>query len=104
ALDLPDPEEVLADPASVRLPERGDRLYALLQAIAAAVGAQPTVDRWEAAFAVIGRAAQQAPDVAAAAARALALSAPPGAAAPVSAAALAPILSRAGLLVGFRHD
>src|SRR5689334_2438104 len=34
-MDLPDPEQVLADPASFRLPERGDRAYAALAAIAA---------------------------------------------------------------------
>jgi hypothetical protein len=38
-MDLPDPEEVLADPASFRLPKRGDRAYAALAAVAAAVAA-----------------------------------------------------------------
>ncbi|MFY9863962.1 MAG: MoxR family ATPase, partial [Trebonia sp.] len=31
-MDLPDPEEVLANPAAFRLPERGDRAYAALAA------------------------------------------------------------------------
>lgn len=35
--DLPDPEAVLADPGSCSLPERGDRQFALLNAVAAAV-------------------------------------------------------------------
>ena len=47
-MDLPDPERVLADPASFRLPERGDRAYAALAAIAAAVAADPTPARWTA--------------------------------------------------------
>ncbi len=37
--DLPDPEAVLADPDSFALPERGDRAYAALTSVAAAVAA-----------------------------------------------------------------
>ena len=48
--DLPDPEKVLVDPSSFRLPERGDRRFAVLSAIAAAVVRNPTKERWEAAF------------------------------------------------------
>ena len=43
-LDLPDPEAVLADPTSFVLPERGDRAYAALSSVAAAVVADPTLD------------------------------------------------------------
>ena len=74
-MDLPDPEEVLADPDTFQLPERGDRAYAALASIAAAVAARPTFERWAAGWRVLGRAAQgerAAPDVAAVAARVLA--------------------------------
>jgi hypothetical protein len=76
-MDLPDPEQVLADPASFRLPERGDRAYAALAAIAAAVVADPTPARWTAGWQVLGLAADTAPDVAAVAARVLAKCRPP---------------------------
>src|SRR5215472_13379453 len=71
-MDLPDPEQVLADPGSFRLPERGDRAYAALASITAAVAAEPTPERWTAGWQVLGLAADAAPDVAAVAARVLA--------------------------------
>ena len=76
-MDLPDPEEVLADPGSFRLPERGDRAYAALAAVAAAVAANPTPERWTAGWQVLGLSAGAAPDVAAVAARVLARCRPP---------------------------
>jgi hypothetical protein len=98
--DLPDPEDVLADPARFRLPERGDRQFAVLSAVVAAVGANPTIARWEAAFRVIEQVvARGAPDVAAVAARTLAEQAPAGLTAlPPAISALAPVLSGAGIL------
>jgi len=71
-MDLPDPEQVLADPGSFRLPERGDRAYAALASIAAAVASNPTPERWAAGWQVLGLAADEALDMAAAAARVLA--------------------------------
>jgi hypothetical protein len=97
-MDLPDPEQVLADPASFRLPERGDRAYAALAAIAAAVAANPTPDRWTAGWQVLGRAADAAPDVAAVAARVLAKCRPDGTALPAEIRLFAPVLRDAGLL------
>src|ERR1700678_1360820 len=97
-MDLPDPEQVLADPPSFRLPERGDRAYAALAAIAAAVAADPTPDRWTAGWQVLGLAADVAPDVAAAAARVLAKCRPEGAALPAEIHRFAPLLRAAGLL------
>jgi hypothetical protein len=76
-MDLPDPEAVLSDPSSFRLPERGDRAYAALAAIAAAVAALPTQDRWVSGWQVLGACAQDAPDLAATAARVLARCRPP---------------------------
>ncbi len=77
-MDLPDPELVLADPDTFRLPERGDRAYAALASIAAAVAARPTPQRWTAAWRVIGRCAPAAQDVAASAAMTLARCRPAG--------------------------
>jgi hypothetical protein len=96
--DLPDPEAVLADPDSFVLPERGDRAYAALSSIASAVAADPTVPRWEAGWVVFGNAGEQAPDVAAAAARTLARCRPPGTPVPRQVQAFAPLLRDAGLL------
>jgi hypothetical protein len=97
-MDLPDPEEVLADPASFRLPERGDRAYAALAAVAAAVASNPTAERWTAGWQVLGLAADGAPDVAAVAARVLARCRPDGAALPAEIRLFAPVLRDAGLL------
>jgi hypothetical protein len=98
--DLPDPEEVLRDPARFVLPERGDRQFAVLSALASAVVADPTRERWEAAFSVIEQAvARGAADVAAVAARALAGCVPEGLnALPHSVIALAPVMAKAGLI------
>jgi hypothetical protein len=97
-MDLPDPEQVLADPASFRLPDRGDRAYAALAAVAAAVSADPTPERWTAGWQVLGLAADGAPDVAAVAARVLARCRPDGAALPQEIHLFAPVLRDAGLL------
>ena len=97
-MDLPDPEEVLAEPSSFRLPERGDRAYAALAAIAAAVAAQPTPERWAAGWQVLGATADAAPDIAAVAARVLAKCRPDGAALPAEIRLFAPVLRDAGLL------
>ena len=96
--DLPDPEALLADPQSFVLPERGDRAYAALSSVAAAVAANPGDGRWDRGWKVFGRAAQTAPDVAAAAARTLARCRPAGAAIPPEVSAFAPLLRDAGLL------
>ena len=97
-MDLPDPEQVLAEPASFRLPERGDRAYAALAAVAAAVAADPTPERWTAGWQVLGLAADAAPDVAAVAARVLAKCRPEGAALPAEIHQFIPVLRAAGLL------
>ena len=97
-LDLPDPEAVLANPSSFVLPERGDRAYAALSSVAAAVMAEPTVARWQAGWKVLGSAGERAPDVAAVAARLLARCRPAGAAAPPEIKAFLPLLRDAGML------
>jgi hypothetical protein len=97
-MDLPDPEVVLADPDAFVLPERGDRAYAALSAVAAAVAARPTPERWLAGWRVLARAGERAPDVAAMAARVLARCQPRGTAAPSEIKTFLPLLKDAGLL------
>ena len=99
-MDLPDPEQALADPASFKLPDRGDRAYAALAAIASAVASNPTPERWTAGWQVLGIAADGALDMAAAAARVLARCRPEGAALPAEVRMFAPVLRAAGLMPG----
>jgi MoxR-like ATPase len=96
--DLPDPEAILADPDSFVLPERGDRAYAVLSSIAAAVAAEPTGERWARGWRAFGKAASAAPDVAAAAARTLARCRPAGAPLPAEVDLFMPLLRQAQLL------
>jgi hypothetical protein len=97
-MDLPDPEAMLADPGSFVLPGRADRAYAALAALAAAVAANPTGERWKAGWQVLGGVASTAPDVAAVAARVLARCRPDGVALPREIHLFAPVLRDAGLL------
>ncbi|MFG2834307.1 AAA family ATPase [Streptomyces zaomyceticus] len=63
-MELPDPEVLLADPAGAELPERGDLRQAALDGVVSAVGARPDKARWEAAWALLARAAETgAPDL-----------------------------------------
>ncbi|MGW1717812.1 AAA family ATPase [Streptomyces sp. NPDC002156] len=63
-LDLPDPESLLADPASAELPERGDLRQAVLDGVVAAVRGRPDKSRWDAAWALLVRALETgAPDL-----------------------------------------
>jgi len=63
-MDLPDPEELLADPASAVLPERGDLRQATLDGVVAAVRSRPDRARWDAAWALLVRAVETgAPDL-----------------------------------------
>ena len=97
-MDLPDPEEVLANPGAFVIPDRGDRAYAALAAIASAVAADPTEQRWLAAWKVLGRSAGKGADVAALAARVLAQCRPDGVPAPAELRLFAPVLRHAGML------
>lgn len=97
-MDLPDPEAVLADPDGFDLPERSDRAFAVLTAVAAVAVARGDADSWAAAWRVVARVAGGAPDVAALGARALASARPPGAAIPSGLLALVPVLRAAGLM------
>jgi dynein-related subfamily AAA family protein len=97
-LDLPDPEAVLADPDSFELPERTDRAFAALTAVATVAIAGGDPDRWQRAWLVVARVAESAPDVATLVARTLAAHRPPGAELPEAVLGLAPIMRAAGLL------
>jgi hypothetical protein len=58
ALDLPDPEKVLADPSGVDFTGmRPDRVHVTLQGVLAAVTADPAPERWTAAMQVCVQAA-----------------------------------------------
>lgn len=99
ALDLPDPEDLLRDPKSLKLPARGDQAFAVLTAVVSAVIAQLTVPRWQAAWDVLGQAAKaQRADVAAACARALVDCRPKDAKSPAAIDHFLPLLKAAGLL------
>ncbi|MET9624714.1 MoxR family ATPase [Streptomyces sp. NPDC006464] len=63
-MDLPDPELLLADPASAELPERGDLRQAALDGVVDAVRNRPERARWDAAWALLARAVETgAPDL-----------------------------------------
>ncbi|MCX4545672.1 MoxR family ATPase [Streptomyces sp. NBC_01565] len=63
-MDLPDPEELLADPAGADLPERGDLRQAVLDGVVEAVRHRPEKSRWDAAWTLLVRAMETgAPDL-----------------------------------------
>ncbi|MFI6442213.1 AAA family ATPase [Streptomyces sp. NPDC050759] len=96
--DLPAPEAVLEAPGEFVLPSRSDRAFAVLTAVVSLAVARGDEESWSAAWIVVGRAAEAAPDVAALVARKLARHRPEGAALPVQITQLLPVLRAAGLL------
>ncbi|NRQ39088.1 ATP-binding protein [Nonomuraea sp. NN258] len=96
-LDLPDPELLLTDPLAP-LPDRVDRVHAVLGSVVAHVAADGGADSWQRAWTLVGRVARRTPDVAATAARSLAARRPEGAVLPSAVLELAPILRSAGLM------
>jgi hypothetical protein len=90
----------LADPDGFELPERSDRAFAVLTAVAAVAVARGDAASWTAAWRVVARVADGAPDVAALAARTLAGARPPGAELPSGLLQIAPVLRSAGLMGG----
>ena len=99
-MDLPDPEDVLADPDGFELPERSDRAFAVLTAVAAVAVARGDAASWTAAWRVVARVADHAPDVAALAARTLAGARPAGCRVAERTLADRPVLRSAGLMGG----
>lgn len=96
--DLPDPEAVLADPSSFVLPERSDRAFAALTAVASVAVARGDGESWTAAWEVLSAATTVAPDVATLVAQTLAAARPASTSLPVEVLGLAPVLRAAGLL------
>ena len=77
--NLPDPEELLENPTSLEIGDRGDLVYVALAAVANVVVTKPSPQRWCKAWKVLGHAVRQgAPDVAAFAAEILAQNRPKG--------------------------
>jgi len=101
-LDLPDPEVLLADPAAYRHPSRGDQVYAVLNSVTQAALGRLDARRWQAAWAVLARAADAGgADIGAAAARRLAGKYNAKLKLPVrEMAAFVPMLAAAGLMPG----
>ena len=63
-MDLPDPEDLLANPATADLPERGDLRQAVLDGVVEAVRQRPEKSRWDAAWTLLVRALETgAPDL-----------------------------------------
>ncbi len=104
SLDLPDPEEVLANPESFKFPDRGDRQFAVLSSVVSVVAMKNTPERWQKAWKVMITASDRykAPDIAAASARMLTKARPPrGASIPPEVdRCFRPLLEAAGLTVG----
>ncbi|QQQ80841.1 AAA family ATPase [Saccharothrix sp. 6-C] len=63
-MDLPDPEELLADPSAAVLPERGDLRQTVLDGVVEAVRRRPERSRWDAAWSLLALALDTgAPDL-----------------------------------------
>ncbi len=104
-MDLPDPEEVLANPEAFDVPTRGDRVYAVGASVLAALQSNTTADRWRDTGRVIATIAKaQHGDVAVALGRKWMGLRPGDAVDPDAEAmtALMPILLEAGILQGVK--
>lgn len=100
-MDMPDPESIIKNPESFKIPNRNDKTYTVLASVAACIVSKLTTERWNAGWKVLKRAAEQGTvDIAAAAARQLASNRPKGAPAPEEAAVFLPLFQAAGLLGG----
>jgi hypothetical protein len=64
-LDLPDPEKLLANPESIKLPDRPDRAYAVLTSVISAIAGNRTPARWIAGCKLIAAAGKTHKDMAA---------------------------------------
>ena len=103
-LDLRDPEEYLADPMGVPLPQRQDQMMATLDSVAAAAldssrSEKSRLDRYYRGWRVIGRVLKDKGDIGIPAGRVLAMNMPDGVAKslPDELDDLLPILQRAGI-------
>jgi hypothetical protein len=97
-MDLGDPEDALRNPDAFELPIRGDRAYAALSAVAAAVAANPTPERWIAGWKILDTAGSEALDIAAVAARTLIRCRPNGIDPPNTIKRFTPLFEEADIL------
>lgn len=98
-VDLPDPEQLLAEPTSLDTEVRVDLLLAALAGVSGAVAGDCTLERWDAAWEVLAVAcAAGRADVAALSAVGLLELRRPAWPAPAAAAAFAPVLRAAELV------
>lgn len=101
SLDLPDPHDLLADPASFVVPTKGDVTFAILSSVVVAATANLTKKNWEAAWKILGAAAKaQKADIAAIPAKNLAKARKDSdkLEVPKDVKAFVPVLKKAGLL------
>jgi hypothetical protein len=99
-LDLPKPQEMLANPKKIKWPKRGDQMYAALTSLVSYVIHDGKAKTWEKAWDVLEIASGNHKDVAAACARVLAAekNTPRGAQPPTSIEAFFPVFLAAGLV------
>ncbi|WP_088189651.1 MoxR family ATPase [Desulfosporosinus sp. FKA] len=99
-LDLPDPEEILANPVYLVLPDRGDLAFAILTSVVNAAVGSLTEERWSAAWCVLARALDSGKkDIAAVAAKKLAAAKKPELSLPQNELKeFAPLLQKGGLM------
>lgn len=64
SLQLPDPEEILAQPHALKLPQRFDMAQAIVGSVIGRVKANCTALRWEAGYDVLETAFKQQPEIA----------------------------------------
>jgi hypothetical protein len=103
-LDLPDPEALLAKPASYVKPKRNDQVHAVIASVVSAVRNDLTASRWTAAMKVFVKVAESGQlDIAALGLRALVPLRPDGAEAPDSLSIFGELLVAAGLLASKRN-
>jgi hypothetical protein len=97
-MNLPKPEDMLANPKKVKWPKRGDEMYAALTSLVAYVINLNTPKSWEKAWDVLEVASASHKDIAAACGRALANRIPKGAEPPESADAFYDAFQMAGMI------
>lgn len=97
--DLPDPEELIANPMGWDIPIRGDLVWASMTSVCSTIRSNNTAPRWMAGWKLIGRIADKYPDIGAGVGRIMAAVPPPkGARGPSEIKELQPIMKAAGLI------
>lgn len=64
-VDLPDPEQIIANPHKAPVPDKPDQQFAVASALSAALQNKPTPDRWRAVESYTARLAEDSEDIAA---------------------------------------